>query len=250
MKVLLLAGTAEGRAIAKGLSEMPGVSGMASLAGAVRAPAPLPIPTRIGGFGTAEGFAQVLHAERIGLVVDATHPFAHRISARSAQVCAEQGIAYLQVLRPEWVAGPGDAWTMIRREEDAAQHIAPGSCVFLATGRQTLGGFENLTGRRLICRQIDPPDDAFPFPGGEYLVGRPPFSVEDEIALFSRLNVDWLVVKNAGGAASRSKLDAARALGMPVAMITRPSPPDAESVTTVEAALARIKEHAWTNASS
>lgn len=250
LRVLLLAGTAEGRAIAKGLSLMQGVTGLASLAGAVRTPAPLPIPTRIGGFGTADGFAQVLQGERIGLVVDATHPFAHRISARSAQVCAAQGTPYLQVLRPEWVAGAGDRWMMIRREEEAAQHIAPGSCVFLATGRQTLGGFANLTDRRLICRQIDPPDAPFPFSGGEYLVGRPPFSVEDEIALFTRLNVDWLVVKNAGGAASRSKLDAARAIGLPVAMITRPPQPAAERVADVAAALTRIEEHAWTNASS
>ena len=45
----------------------------------------------------------------------------------------------------------------------------------------------------------------------------------DEEALFRRLNVDVLVVKNAGGAASRTKLDAARALGLKVLMIARPA---------------------------
>jgi precorrin-6A/cobalt-precorrin-6A reductase len=44
----------------------------------------------------------------------------------------------------------------------------------------------------------------------------------DEEALFRRLSVDVLVVKNAGGAASRTKLDAARALRLKVLMIERP----------------------------
>lgn len=249
LRVLLLAGTAEAREIAAGLAAMPGVAATASLAGAVRDPAALPLPMRVGGFGGAEGFAAYLETHGIGMVVDATHPFAHRISARSARICAEAGVAYLQVLRPAWRAGPGDRWTMIAREAEAADHIPPGAVVFLATGRQTLPGFANLTGRRLICRQIDPPDGPFPFAGGSYLVGRPPFSVADEQALFQRLGVDWLVVKNAGGAASRSKLEAARALGLPVAMIARPPQPDAERVRTAAEALRRIRERACRNVS-
>lgn len=249
LRVLLLAGTAEARAIAGGLAAMPGVAAQASLAGAVRAPAALPLPTRIGGFGGEDGFAEFLRAQRIAQVIDATHPFAHRISARSARVCEPLGTGYLQVLRPAWAPGPGDRWTPIATEEDAARHIPEGATVFLATGRQTLDRFANLGGRRLICRQIDPPGAPFPYPGGEYLVGRPPFSVAGEAALFARLGVDWLVVKNAGGTASRAKLDAARALGLPVAMIDRPPQLDAPRVGTAQAALDRIRELAWTNAS-
>jgi precorrin-6A/cobalt-precorrin-6A reductase len=109
--------------------------------------------------------------------------------------------------------------------------------VFLATGRQGLARFVNLTGRHLICRVIDPPKAAFPLSNGEFLVGRPPFPPEAERALFESLGVDWLVVKNAGGQASKSKLEAARMLGLPVAMITRPPQPDALRVTTVAAAM-------------
>jgi precorrin-6A/cobalt-precorrin-6A reductase len=109
--------------------------------------------------------------------------------------------------------------------------------VFLATGRQTLEAFAGLADCRLICRQIDPPDGPFPFPNGAYLLGRPPFSIADEVGQFTRLGVDWLVVKDAGGAASRTKLDAARDLGLPVLMIRRPPQPEAERVETVAAAL-------------
>jgi precorrin-6A/cobalt-precorrin-6A reductase len=253
LRVLLLAGTSEARQIAAGLATMPGVNATASLAGAVRAPAPLAVPTRIGGFGGAAGFAAFLRQERIGLVVDATHPFARRIGPRSAQVCAARGVGYLRVLRPAWQAGPGDLWTSIAAEEDAANHIPAGATVFLATGAQRLNRFANLAGRRVICRVIDPPGAPCPVAGGAYVVSHPPHDAAAESALFRRLRVDWVVARNAGGAAGRGKLDAARALRIPVALIARPAQPAVAPadgpVDGPEAALAAIAEKVWTNAS-
>ncbi len=234
MTLLLLAGSGEARQIAAGLA---GRDVIASLAGATRAPADLPVPMRVGGFGGEAGFRAFLAEAGITAVLDATHPYANRISARTAAVCAALGVPYLQYLRPGWHPEQGDQWTEIAREDDAAAHIPPDATVFLGTGRQTLDRFANLVGRHVICRQIDPPDGPFPFAGGEFLVGRPPFSVEDEVALFSRLGVDWLVVKNAGGVASRTKLTAARQLGIPVLMIARPPLGDWRRVESVAAAL-------------
>jgi precorrin-6A/cobalt-precorrin-6A reductase len=45
------------------------------------------------------------------------------------------------------------------------------------------------------------------------------------MATFEKIKPDWLVVKHAGGGAGRSKLDAARKLGIRVAMIARPEAP-------------------------
>jgi precorrin-6A/cobalt-precorrin-6A reductase len=55
--------------------------------------------------------------------------------------------------------------------------------------------------------------------------------------LFKALGVDWIVVKNAGGAASATKLTAARDLKIPVLMIARPEKPDTMRVTSVDAAV-------------
>ncbi|MEL7212000.1 MAG: cobalt-precorrin-6A reductase [Pseudomonadota bacterium] len=236
MTLLLLSGTAEARDLAK-LLAAEGLAAVASLAGATRAPAAQPIPTRIGGFGGEAGFRSYLAEAGITAVLDATHPFAARISRRTASVCAQLGLPYCQVLRPPWAPTAEDRWTFIGAEEDAAHHIGPEDTVFLATGRQTLSRFGNLEGRRLYCRQIDPPDAPFPFPNGRYVVGRPPFSVAQEVELFRELKIDWLVVKNAGGATSFSKLVAARALGVPVLMIDRPAQPDALRVSSVAAAM-------------
>jgi len=236
MTLLLLSGTSEAKEISKALEGLQ-IPAIASLSGATRAPRPTGLPTRVGGFGGNEAFRTYLRREGIKAVLDATHPFASHVSCRSVRICAEEEVPYCQVLRPEWKPQPGDDWTVLKCEEDAARYIRPGATVFLATGRQTLPRFANLVQCRLICRQIDPPEGAFPFPNGEFLVGRPPFSVQEEMDLFQRLGVDWLVVKNAGGTAARSKLDAARQLGLPVAMIARPVQPKEPKVTTAAAAL-------------
>ncbi|MBE0414577.1 precorrin-6A/cobalt-precorrin-6A reductase, partial [Yoonia sp.] len=169
MTLLLLAGSGDARRIADALV---GRDVVASLAGVTRDPAPLPVPTRVGGFGGAAGFRDYLRDAGMTAVLDATHPYANRITARTAAICAELGLPFVQLLRPGWTPEPGDDWTEIAREEDAADLIPAGRTVFLGTGRQTLGRFANLTGRRVICRQIDPPEGAFPFPGGAFLVGR------------------------------------------------------------------------------
>lgn len=237
MRLLILGGTGEARQIAQALAPSTALRVTVSLAGATRNPVAYPVPTRIGGFGGAGAFADWLTDERVGAVLDATHPFAARMSHRAAHVCNDLGLPRLQLLRPAWLPGPGDNWTFLNREEDAARHIEEGATVFLATGRENLEHFANLAGRRVICRQIETPDDPFPFENGQFLVGRPPFHVPEEVRLFRQLGVDWLVVKNAGGAGSRPKLDAARELGLPVGMIRRPYQPQGPKVETVAEAL-------------
>ncbi len=237
MTLLVLAGTAQAQDLARALSER-GTPAVASLAGATRAPKPMALPTRSGGFGGDDGFRAYLAKAGITAVLDATHPFASQISQRSADICADLDLPYCQLLRPAWQPQSGDDWTMVDHAQEAAQHIAPGSTVFLATGRQTLMDFANLPGCHLVCRQIDPPDTPFPFENGQFLIGRPPFSVADECETFRRLGVDWLAVKNAGGTASATKLTAARELGVKVLMINRPSQPSGVCrVTTVQDAL-------------
>ncbi len=243
LRLLLLAGTAEARQLAAALGGQPGIRVTASLAGATRMPEPLGVATRIGGFGGRAAFAEYLCRERVGAVLDATHPFAAAMSHRSAQVCAELGVAYAQVLRPAWRPHEGDCWEFLNTEADAQKHIPPGSTVFLATGRQTLGRFGDLSGRKVHARLTDPPSGPFPFEDGGWVVDRPPFGLDDEIRTFQRLRVDWLVVKNSGGSSSRAKLDAARALGLPVAMIRRPLQPEGPKLETVAAALTWARRH-------
>ncbi len=233
--LLLLAGSGEARVLAAILAADAGWRVTASLAGATRAPLPLGVATRTGGFGGDAGFAEWIMRAGVSAVIDATHPFAARISARTARICAAAGVPCVQLMRPGWTAGPGDDWQRLSAPEDVASFIPQGARVFLATGREGVRRFANLSPRPVWCRRIGPPDGPFPFAGGAWLSGRPPFAVADEVATFGRLGIDWLVVKDSGGDASRAKLDAARTLGLPVAMLRRPDPVGRHVTTAKEA---------------
>lgn len=237
MAVLVLAGTSEARDIAMGLAHAQ-CDAVISLAEDRRASSPFALPTRLGGFGGADGFRAYVKDAGISAVIDATHPYAAQISNRTAAICSDLGLPYLHVMRAPWMPQDGDNWTEIAREEDAAAIIPEQATVFLGTGRRTLHRFAGLEGRRVICRLIDPPTAAFPFEGGEFLIGRPPFAVSREVSLFTQLGIDWIVLKNAGSEASATKLTAARMLGIPVLMIARPQPPQALRVETAKDAIA------------
>jgi len=81
LRVLVLGGTSEARALAAALERDPGVDVTSSLAGRVASPALPEGRTRVGGFGGAQGLARWLQQEGVDQLVDATHPFAARISA-------------------------------------------------------------------------------------------------------------------------------------------------------------------------
>lgn len=232
----MLAGTSEARAL---IGEISGrFEVVASLAGVTRDPIDLGCETRVGGFGGVEGLAAYLRDAKIDAVVDGTHPFAAQMTWNAAEACAQTGVAHVILQRLGWKPEAGDDWRYVDQFEEVNGIIPEGATVFLGTGRQTLEQFSGLTGRRLVCRVIDPPQRDFPFEGGRFVVGRPPFSIEEEVAFFESEGIDWLVVKNAGGTRSRSKLDAARQLGLPVVMQKRPKRPEAAVVWTVDECVA------------
>ena len=122
MTLLVLSGTSEGREIAAELHRQ-GTAVIASLAGATRSARAQGVPTRIGGFGGADGFETFLKQQKISAVLDATHPFAEQITNRSVQICARLDIPYCLYLRRAWEPNGQDNWTELKDEGDAATYI-------------------------------------------------------------------------------------------------------------------------------
>jgi precorrin-6A/cobalt-precorrin-6A reductase len=233
MRVLLLGGTAEARALAKTLH--PQVEIISSLAGRIPDPA-LPVgPVRIGGFGGVDGLRRWLQDERIDAVVDATHPFAATMTAHAAEVCAELRMPHLVLARPAWA--PGDA-VVVESDTAAAETVAQQgySRVFLTTGRSGAQAFAGGDAWFLI-RAVTAPDDASLPRHHRLLLSRGPYHYDDEFALLRRHRIDALVTKNSGGDMTRAKLDAAAALAIPVVMVARPQlPAGVAAVGSVEEA--------------
>ncbi|MFI7454453.1 cobalt-precorrin-6A reductase [Nonomuraea sp. NPDC049714] len=224
-RVLILGGTAEARALAAELTG-EGTHVVSSLAGRVRNPR-LPVgEVREGGFGGPDGLAAWLATERIDAVVDATHPFAARMTASAAEASARTGVPLLLLRRPGWRESPGDAWQRVSSLEEAADRLAEGAAgrVFLTTGRRSLPVFTGLSGMWLLARSVDPPDA--PVPAHVHvLLDRGPYTVEGERSLIHEHRLDVLVTKDSGGEMTSAKLVAARELGLPVIMVDRPAPP-------------------------
>ena len=90
-KILILGGTAEARLLAAQLIE-EGHSVTTSLAGRTVDPVLPDGEVRIGGFGGADGLAAYLRDEQFDRMIDATHPFARRISENAIKASAMSGI--------------------------------------------------------------------------------------------------------------------------------------------------------------
>ncbi len=229
MRVLLLGGTGEARALAKTLH--PQVDIVSSLAGRVPDPA-LPVgPVRIGGFGGVDGLQHWLRDERIDAVVDATHPFATTMTAHAAEACDALRIPHLVLARPAW--NPG-ASIVVKSDIAAAETVVEQgySRVFLTTGRTGVGAFKDSDAWFLIRAVTEPDSTALPRKH-QLLLSRGPYRYGDECALLQTHRIDALVTKNSGGDMTRAKLDAAVALDIPVVMVARPPLP--KGVTAVGA---------------
>ncbi len=199
---------------------------------------------RIGGFGGAAGLAAYLAGERIDAVVDATHPFASRMSANAVTACHAAGAPLVVFTRPPWTREPGDRWIEVATMEDAATALgAKPRTTFLTQGRLQLAAFARMAQHRYIVRAIDRPAEIDALPGCKLILGRGPFSLADELALMKRERVDALVTKNSGGRATYAKIEAARALKIEVVIVRRPPAPDAETLHDLDAVVAWIASH-------
>ncbi|TIS96330.1 cobalt-precorrin-6A reductase [Mesorhizobium sp.] len=242
-RILILGGTAEARQLAGTLAARTDVSLTLSLAGRTESPVAQGVPTRVGGFGGAGGLAAYLRQNQIGLLIDATHPYAAQISANAAEAAHEAGVPIIALRRPGWEPAERDRWTLVDGVTDAVQALgtAPRR-VFLALGRQEVAAFEAAPQHHYLIRSVDPVEPRLAVPDATYLLARGPFREADEHALLRDHHIDAVVSKNSGGEATYGKIAAARALSIEVVMIRRPALQDVASAETVEA-LAEMVDH-------
>lgn len=240
-KILLLGGTSEGRELAN-LLDKAGLDVVTSLAGRVKRPRLPRGEVRIGGFGGPEGLGRYLYDHQIDLIIDATHPFAERISASALQASMSTGVPVLRINRPEWTPQPGDEWISVPDAEAAAKVVQERfRRPLLTIGRQNLAAFSGDARGSYLIRCVEPPEGALP---RRYLLmfDRGPFDVDDEHNLLRRHRIDVVVTKNSGGQATAAKLEAARALHIPVIMIERPPAAPVPTVHSVPEAAQWIVE--------
>ena len=239
-RVLILGGTTEAAALAHAAVARFGdaLALTTSLAGRTERPGPIPGQVRIGGFGGPPGLAAYLDEHAVDRLVDATHPFAARISAEARAACAIAGVPRLTLLRPPWRRHRLDRWIEVDDMAAAAGIVARiGRRAWLTIGAGELASFSAVTGVRFLVRLVDPPRRPLPLRFCQVVVGRGPFALEGERHLIARHAIDVLVCKASGGSATAAKLVAAREYSLPVVMVRRPPTESGEMVQTVDDAL-------------
>lgn len=221
-RILLLGGVAEALRIARQL----GPQHVYSLAGIGRVPDDLACQVRVGGFGGAEGLAGFLRAERIDLLIDATHPYAAQISANAARAASLSGVPCWALRRPAWTAQAGDDWRSVRDWAELIDALEPFRRPLFTLGREPLQHLDEIPpGQFWTLRALEA------CPGNarcEVIGARGPFVLEDERALFARRQIDVLISKNSGSGATEPKLKVARERGIPVLILARPDLPEVD----------------------
>ena len=215
-RILLLGGVTEALAIARTL----GPEHIYSLAGVGRVPTDLTCHVRVGGYGGVEGLAQFVRDEHIGLILDATHPYAAQISRNAAQAARLCGIPCWALRRPAWQPQAGDNWREVSDWAELVEALRPFKRPLFTLGREPLQHLDEIPADQLwTLRALDV------YPGNarcEVIGARGPFLIEDERALFERRGIDVLISKNSGSTATEPKLEVARELGIPVLVLKRP----------------------------
>ncbi|MBU1330834.1 MAG: cobalt-precorrin-6A reductase [Gammaproteobacteria bacterium] len=218
-RILLLGGTTEALRLARRLSP----EAIYSLAGLGRVPDDLPCQVRVGGFGGAEGLAAFIREQDIELLLDLTHPYAAQISHNAARAAALSGVPCWALRRPGWQAAEGDDWREVDDWAGLVDALEPFHRPFFTSGREPLAHLhaiplhQHWTVRCLTAQQGVSRADV--------IGARGPFSLNEERALFARIQCDVLISKNSGSASTEPKLQVARELGLPVLLLRRPELP-------------------------
>jgi precorrin-6A/cobalt-precorrin-6A reductase len=239
-RLLILGGTGEAAELARAVEARFGdaLEVTTSLAGRTERPRPVAGLIRTGGFGGPAGLAAYLTEQGIGRLIDATHPFATRISAAARLACEQANVPRLILRRSPWCRHPLDRWIEVDSATTAAAIVdRTARRAWLTLGASEIAAFRAATAIHFLVRLVDPPRHPLPLCSYEVIVGRGPFSVAEERSHIERHAIDVLVCKASGGWATEAKIIAARERDLPVIMVRRPPPEPGEGAETVAEAL-------------
>lgn len=241
-RVLILGGTSEAWELARNLAAREDLTVISSLAGRVSQPRLPAGIVRVGGFGGVTGLTSYLLEQNIKVVIDATHPYASKISGNAELACETSGVPLIALERPPWEPKEHDCWCAVPDVQAAASMVNhERNRVFLSIGRQELGAFSNCKEAWFLVRAIDQPHLRM-LAHSKLILKRGPFHFEDELRMLRSEFINLIVSKNSGGTATYPKVAAARALNIPIVMIDRPQKHNLPTMSRPQDVLQKLTE--------
>ena len=193
--------------------------------------------------------------ERVGLAIDATHPYAVRATANIREACRRTGVLYLRCIRGETPGAggnpealPGERMVRFPDMARAAEWLkeTEGN-ILLTTGSRDLAAFSGIDRERMYVRVL-PAERSLAacreqgYTGRHVIAMQGPFSEELNLALLREFSCRILVTKDGGsqGGFEEKRRAAARA-GAVFAVVERPG----ETGFSMEEVIKRARE--WRN---
>ena len=233
-KVLVFAGTTEGRKIAEFLDEQ-GV------------PAHVCVATEYGETLLPRGRGMTVSHERLdqaGMealmkeiqadpVIDATHPYAAQVTENIKEACANTGCSYIRLLRENCAGSEEEKENEVYVDsvEEAAEYLKHTEGNILATtGSKEIHKYTEIPEyeKRVFARVLSLPGVAahcaeLGFQGKNLICMQGPFSMELNKAMLEQFHCRYLVTKMSGSTGGyEEKLEAARQAGAISVIVGRP----------------------------
>lgn len=226
-EILIFGGTTEGRILAEYCADN-GIPALVSVTTEYGASL-LPSGVEFSEGKMDAGQISALISERgFSMVIDATHPYARAATANIKAACEELKVPYYRVLREE----SGEISGRVCADISAAvNHLNESEKrVLITTGSKELAAFtkvwnfaERLFARVLPAEGIEEQCVALGFRRENLIVGKGPFSVEQNIAQIRATGAEILVTKESGSTGGYpEKCEAARVCGIELLTILRP----------------------------
>lgn len=232
--ILLLGGTTEATSIANALAEagfevLLSTSTSIPPRGALRPG----IRQRTGELDR-RGLADLIRTQKIGIVIDATHPYAAAISINACSACQQTGITYVSLDRPSAVTNAPDILWAADHDRAATRSVSFGQPVLLTIGVRNLAPYAAAArsrGIQLVARILDHPSSVetcrrLGLKAEQIVRANGPFSVTENALLIARHQIGVLVTKDSGDAGGvGNKIAAARDSGCRIVVVKRPPRP-------------------------
>ena len=187
------------------------------------------VDVAVGSCGGAEGIARTIRENGYTLVIDATHPYARRISEHIREGCREAGVECIRMLREGGTCG--DDVVSVPSVKDAVDYLMDKDGTILAsTGSNELAEYTRIPDyrKRVVARILSTRDSAekafaLGFEGRNLIAAQGPFTEGENLAALERSGAEWLVTKDSGTVGGfEDKIRAARKAGAKVVLISKP----------------------------
>lgn len=229
-KVLVFAGTTEGRELAELLADS---NIKCSVCVATDYALELMNDKRLDvhcGRLTEEEMEVLMRDGKFDVVVDATHPYAQIVSQNVRQAADKESISLIRLRRSTESAEEGFVSFKTHEECSAWLSLQTGN-ILLTTGSKDLGSYaKNETIKNRLFVRVLPGEESIRLCTANGITGRQiiamqgPFSAQMNECILREYSIDWMVTKISGHAGGfEEKVEAAKKAGVGVCAILPPS---------------------------